>query len=833
MTKHGHGLPRKRPGRSAKDAIDAQLPELEPLEELPELEPVEELPELEAIEEDEGPVKGACVACDEDGFDTLVTLEVPDMPKKEVADAVEGPLQRIAGSFGAMLRHQKVLVRFTGDGLVGSAVKGIVAELLGAQKPLLVVVKRGFGDETVHEGELPTVGLQKESADGATKVTVDAGGCESADLPAAMAPHVAALVGAASGARFVFQFRGGAKPDAQTRAALATALRDGGARSVAVGARVLFDLDVEDKIQCAVSGGEAVVSVALEAADEDVVDALSLVLPKHKDALDGANARFELGVDSDAVRAFCVDFARDAGATRVAVGGADGARIVWPPLISIRAGQEVELRLTPNGRSREELLTTFVREVAEHHDDTAGKDVVVDWPEDFALDADAIGALEDATKAMAPHRLACTVHGDAREPFLPAPVHFGADGDVQTVVVETESGKPKELQRAIDRRLPGELARLKGQAVRVVAHGDVPMSRTLRQNLCGAVAEAGPARLELSEGGAVDVLLPPMVSVTEAGEGLTIGCDVDGRDEAQQRRAVARELEGVEVALKCVTVEESSAAQLVADYAMEQGASQVLLGGAAPVRLHPPLFEVVEKKGKQARFVVEPTGDAAMDARMVDAELPGRLEAAGMLAGATVTVSWPGGAADGDAVGKVVAALRDKKASKVLLDCGEGEPVQVHPDPQPEPAPEAAAPAPEAAAPAAEPAPASSGATSSEGMLTVLARSDAAAPPMVVLGVAAGDDEAHLTALVGELEQHLARFTGRAVLLVPRRDGADVPVRRATPLVQLLAQAFPQTAAATLVFRGPDDQGRDHFEVLHSNVAELPVGVAFADPRSK
>ena len=50
MTKHGHGLPRKRPGRSAKDAIDAQLPELEPLEDLPELEPVEDLPELEAIE---------------------------------------------------------------------------------------------------------------------------------------------------------------------------------------------------------------------------------------------------------------------------------------------------------------------------------------------------------------------------------------------------------------------------------------------------------------------------------------------------------------------------------------------------------------------------------------------------------------------------------------------------------------------------------------------------------------------------------------------------------------------------------------------------------------
>ena len=47
MTKHGHGLPRKRPGRSAKDEIDAELPELEPIDELPELEPIDELPELD------------------------------------------------------------------------------------------------------------------------------------------------------------------------------------------------------------------------------------------------------------------------------------------------------------------------------------------------------------------------------------------------------------------------------------------------------------------------------------------------------------------------------------------------------------------------------------------------------------------------------------------------------------------------------------------------------------------------------------------------------------------------------------------------------------------
>ena len=64
MTKHGHGLPRKRPGRSAKEAIDADLPELEPIDDLPELEPVDDLPELEPLEVGDGLVTATCVASD-------------------------------------------------------------------------------------------------------------------------------------------------------------------------------------------------------------------------------------------------------------------------------------------------------------------------------------------------------------------------------------------------------------------------------------------------------------------------------------------------------------------------------------------------------------------------------------------------------------------------------------------------------------------------------------------------------------------------------------------------------------------------------------------------
>ena len=103
---------------------------------------------------------------------------------------------------------------------------------------------------------------------------------------------------------------------------------------------------------------------------------------------------------------------------------------------------------------------------------------------------------------------------------------------------------------------------------------------------------------------------------------------------------------------------------------------------------------------------------------------------------------------------------------------------------------------------------------------------------MVLLGVADGDDAGHLQAVSAELQAHLPRLRGRAVLLIPQAGGADVPVRKPTPLVQLLGQVVPTGAAATLVFRGPDAQGRPHFQVLHSTLRALPVGAVFGDPRA-
>ncbi|MBZ0151694.1 MAG: hypothetical protein K8J09_09200, partial [Planctomycetes bacterium] len=136
-----------------------------------------------------------------------------------------------------------------------------------------------------------------------------------------------------------------------------------------------------------------------------------------------------------------------------------------------------------------------------------------------------------------------------------------------------------------------------------------------------------------------------------------------------------------------------------------------------------------------------------------------------------------------------------------------------------------------AAAPASSPAPAPLPPGSS--LIALLGRRDEAVPPMILLGVEAGTNEAHLTTLETQLSEHLPRFRGRAVLLVLRQGGQDVPVRKNDAQVDLLRRLVPGTAAATLVFRGPDAQGRPHFQVLHSTLRALPAGSVFADPRAR
>src|SRR5690606_12489261 len=110
--------------------------------------------------------------------------------------------------------------------------------------------------------------------------------------------------------------------------------------------------------------------------------------------------------------------------------------------------------------------------------------------------------------------LACTIAGDQQEPFAPPPFTVAVEGGVQTLQVDVDAGKPPELLRAFDRCLPKLQGAWRGQAVSVVIQGQSAPSRSLLRTICGAVETAGAMRLQVVDHGNVDVLLPPMLTIS-------------------------------------------------------------------------------------------------------------------------------------------------------------------------------------------------------------------------------------------------------------------------------------------------------------------------------
>lgn len=833
-----HGLPKKKPATPAKDDIAAELPELEPIDdaELPLLEPIEDA--APAVEE--GPVKATCGPAGENGFDRAITVEVPAMDKKLVADAVQGPLQRAADQAAAELRFQRVLVRFTGEAMVGSAIKELVGGILKPKKPLKVTVRRGFGDEMVFEGTLPKLGVDAQTDGTTTKVTFATAELEAADLPALLAPELAKLAAGAKGRKFVFTFQGGAKPDAALRETIGKALQDAGALRAAIGERVLFDRELADRVKVAATGGGIVVTVT-PASDALVTqEALHMVLPGQAAQFAGKSVRVHFVAEiQPAERTLCLDLVRKAGPQRLEVGdGKAEAEVVWPKLLELVSGSETVLRVSANGRSRSAVLAAFRSELGEHAGALKGKAVVVDWPAGFAIDAaveTALAAGLGGTKVVV-----CTIGGEQREPFLPGPVVVAGDGELRTVRLDTDAGKPAELTRAIERRLPAVASTLRGKTVRVQIAGSAAPSRTLLRTLCGAIEAAGCTRLELEDRGTIDVLMPPLLTISKGQDGVRIAAVAAGRDPGQLVLALQRELDAAELAkgasftLGQSTITEALVAALVA-----RGAGRVLLDGNVPVQVHPPLFAAPERKGERLTLRAAPVADAAITGKMLERELPGLLAAQKDLEKAVVVLVWAG--ASEPLAGPVAAAvgkLVERKVREVQIDAGNGKPFQVHPpvpvlELEAEPAPASAAAPAAAAAPRPASVPASVPASAGGELLRVLGRLDEAVPPMLLLGVEAGSDDAHVAAVQQQLQEHLARFRGRCVMLILRSQGQDVPVRRPEPLVAMLGQVVATTAAATLVFRGPDAQGRPHFQVLHSTLRALPRGATFGDPRQK
>lgn len=828
-----HGLPKKKPDSPAKDDIAADLPELEPVEgdELPLLEPVED-------EVESGPVKATCGPAGESGFDFAITVEVPAMDKKAVADAVQAPLQRAVDKASVQLRFQRVLVRFTGEGMVGSAIKELVAGVLKPKKPLKVTVRRGYGDELVYEGAAPKLGVETQVDGAVTKVTFATAELEAADLLSLLPAELAKFTIAAKGRKFVLAFVGGAKPDALLRELIGKAFLDAGAVRAAIGERVLFDRELADRVKVSAVGDGIVVTV--NPADDPLVtqEALHLVLPGELAKFAGKSVRVQCqSAVKAAERDLCIDFVKKGGAVRIefADGKAPG-EVVWPKLLELVVGNETTLRVVPNGRAPAAVLVAFRSEVGDHAGATKGKLVVVDWPAGFAVDAEferCLGEGLNGAKAVV-----CTFAGEHREQFVPPPVTFGGDGELRTVRLDTDAGKPVELVRAIERRVPPAQSSLRSKALRVQIAGSTAPSRTLLRSLCGAIDAAGCARLELEDRGVVDVLLPPMLTIGKGAGGVRIAAVVGGRDAAQQGLALQRELDAADLAkgASC-TVSQSTVTDALVAALVARGAARVSLDGNVPVQLFPPLFAAPERKADRLTLRATPVADEAILGKMVERELPGLLIAQKDLDKAIVVVAWPGAREPLAApLAAVVQQLVQRQAREVLIDSGAGAPFQVHPpvpvlELEPEPAPVAATspaavpPRAPAQAPVATPVPIGGS------LLTVLGRSDEAVPPTLLLGVAAGNDEAHLAAVQQQLQEHLVRFRGRCVMLILRSNGQDVPVRRPEALATMLAQVVATTAAATLVFRGPDAQGRPHFQVLHSTLRAMPRGATFGDPR--
>ncbi|MBL8748742.1 MAG: hypothetical protein JNK78_06250 [Planctomycetes bacterium] len=852
-SKHRHGLPKKRPDPKAKAEIEADLPTLEPVEEdLPTLEPVDEA-EVATPEVEDGPVKVTTSASDEAVFDLVLAVDVPAMDKKAVTDAVAGPLARAAKAADARIRHKRVLVRFTGEAVIGSAVKQLVGTTLEAHKPLKATVRRGFGDETVIEGALPKVQVASSEHGGATRVEVATADLDPRDLAMAFQPHLDSLAATAKGRKFVLQFSGSAKPDSALRAKIADALQAAGAMRAAIGERVLFDREMADRVR--VTAANDVVTIDVKPADDEMatVDAISTVVPQHSASMQGKVVRLRFAQPGRAAEiAACVDASKKGGPARIELAGPNGGEILWPKLLTATQGAELTLRVVPNERDRVTVMAAFRRECLEHASAAKGGAVVVDWPAGFVLDAEVEEALQAAARALAPKSLACTVAGEHREPFFPDVVLLVAEGAGHTFRIRSDAGKPVEVQRAIDRRIATAAAAMRGKAVRVQVTGGVALSRTLLKSVCTAIEGAGASRLEIEDGATVDVLVPPMLRVTKgAPNELRIAGEAGGRDAAQQALALKREIETAGVtAGSAVCVAEGPLAESIVAAVIARSAGSVVIDGPAPIQVHPPLFGAPEKKGAAVRLVVNPGGDAAMVARQVDRELQGALGRLGVLGTAGVTVVWPGATAAHEGFVRVLKGLLAKKAAKVFLDSGDGKVVQVHPatvspfappPPTPVSIQRPAASARAAIAPAAPLAPVSvEGAPAApaptfvpDGItrISLLARKDDAMPPMVLLGVADGADAAHVAAVEHELTGQLPRLRGRCVLFVLRAGDQDVPVRRDGPLVAVLRRLASKAAAATLVFRGPDAKDRPHFQVLHSTVRAYPPGAAFADPR--
>ncbi len=786
--------PEVRGSKKAADGAD-ELPTLEPMD-------AEELPVLEAVEEvapePTFPVKVVCTPSSEAGFDLSIGIEVPEMEKKTMADAVAAPLQHAFASGKAKARHQRVVVSFSGDAIIGSAVKERCAQLFTEQKARKVVLRRGYGDELLFEREALRAQVATTRDGKKLAVTVDTGDIEAQDLAVAMQVDLVQLAAQANGARVTLTFRGANKPDAALRSLVEQVLRDSGALAAAIGQRVLFDRELEDRVRIEITGDAVTIKVAPAESDADTEEALAMRLSSLGEQVRGKVVKLAFSApESEGVRSATVRYCTQGGPQRIEIVRANKTEVVWPSLLTVsESGGETVLTVTENGRDRAAVLAAFFAEARDFSAVASGKKVVVQWPAGSPVDEDVEAACLSTLVALSATRVTVACGGE-RIALHPAPIALSAEGSEQVLRVDTEAGKPAELLRAFERWQKKNGAALRGAQVRIAFAGEVAPSRTLQRSLTEAALAQQPSRLSVDVGGRNDVVFPPFVRATgNAASGIVLAADASGRDEAQQKSALEREIAAIAgLAGAKVTVESSTHADELVAAAIAQGASSVVSGG---VQVHPALLSASRGKGS-VQLSVGAAGDVAMAQRQIARELP-KLFADGALSGQTVTVAWAAADAAVEPCASLVRELVARGAAVVRVDNGSGKVVQAHPQVVRE-------------------------------FVRVLGKKDDAVPPLALLGIAFDEADDQPQQVAQALAAMSGLLAGRRVLLVGLHGRAEVPFLGASPVVKAAREVVDAHAAATLCFRGKDANGVGCFGVARSSVEGLAFGQNFRDPR--
>lgn len=536
-----------------------QAENTEAYEELEELEDHDELEELEELdewsdEESDSSVKLSHEIRPSDECDVRITLVLTDLEKAEVTDAITAPLRRKASQIAADVRWRNIEVVFEGETLIPSAAKAHVAELLAEVNPLSVVVQRGFGGEKVIQNELPTVqwAAKPDASDPSRiHVDVDTGDLETIDLPIALTTTLEAQTTDARDRSFEITFSGRAAPDENAIARIAQHLDGHGASRVAVtegdSTQLLFDHALERLVvvRSATGDCDTEVELALDGGTESTCEAMAHVLPRERSQLAGQHVRVCAAGRSPEPAEIAALLCHSAGLlpSRLELQHDGSSDLLWPMLLPIPTEDPATVTVDPAGRGRAGLLAALRRE-APGLSRTDSLPVTIDWPAGFELDEEIERAFEDALAPFSPKSVSYTFGGQDREPVRPAALTLSRDATGGLIYdLNTDTGKPSDLVRAIERRLPAAMSELAGQQLAINIQGSGAMSRSMRRALHDGLQAVGVAGARLIDHGTAEVLLPHLLASEEDGDsGLRLIVSDAGRDDEDWNRAFEDEL---------------------------------------------------------------------------------------------------------------------------------------------------------------------------------------------------------------------------------------------------------------------------------------------------